>query len=67
MGLDEDGKLFDRFLSPCGGVELLADVPTDRPIQLDQFLVGVGDDAILGSFDQGQNFCELGLEAIGHG
>ncbi len=67
LGLDEGGELLDRLLSPFGGFEPIVDVLSDRPIKLNQFLVGVSHDAILNRFDQRQDFGELGLEAIGHG
>ncbi len=55
-----------RLLAPFGGFEPIADVLPDRPIKLDQFLVGGGNDAALRGFDQRQDFGELGLESIGH-
>jgi hypothetical protein len=61
LGLDEGGKLLDRLLAPFGGFEPIADVLPDRPVELDQFLVGGGDDATLRGFDQRQDFGELGL------
>ncbi len=75
LGLDEGGKLLDRLLAPFGGFEPIADVLTDglrptggnRPVELDQFLVGGGNDAALRGLDQRQDFGELGLESIGHG
>jgi hypothetical protein len=67
LGLDEGGELLDRLLAPFGGFEPTADVLSDRPVELDQFLVGGGNDPILSGFDQRQDFGELGLESIGHG
>jgi hypothetical protein len=64
--LDEGGKLLDRLLAPFGGFEPIADVLPDRPVELDQFLVGGGNDTALRGFDQRQDFGELGLESIGH-
>jgi hypothetical protein len=63
-----------RLLAPFGGFEPIADVLTDglrptgghRPIKLDQFLVGGGNDAALHGFDQRQDFGELGLQFICH-
>jgi hypothetical protein len=63
-----------RLLAPFGGFEPIADVLPDglrptgghRPVELDQFLVGGGDDATLRGLDQRQDFGELGLESIGH-
>jgi hypothetical protein len=66
LGLDEGGKLLDRLLAPFGGFYAIADVLPDRPVELDQFLVGGGNDTALRGFDQRQDFGELGLESIGH-
>jgi hypothetical protein len=66
LGLDEGGELLDRLLAPFGGFYAIADVLPDGPIELDQFLVGGGDDATLRSFNQRQDCGELGLESIGH-
>jgi hypothetical protein len=55
-----------RLLAPFGGFEPIADVLTDRPVELDQFLVGGGNDATLRGLDQRQNFGELGLQFICH-
>jgi hypothetical protein len=67
LDLDEIGKLFNGLLAPFVAGEAIADVLTNRPVELDQFLVGGGDDAVLGGLDQGQDFGELGLEIGCHG
>jgi hypothetical protein len=55
-----------RLLAPFGVFGLIADVLPDRPIKLDQFLVGGGNDATLRGLGQRQNFGELGLQFICH-
>jgi hypothetical protein len=66
LGLDEGGELCDRLLAPFGGLKAIADVLADRPVKLNQLLIGGGDDTVLRSLDQRQNFGELGLEVICH-
>ncbi len=53
-----------RLLAPFRGFEPIADVLPDLPVELDQFLVGGGNDSILRGLDQRQDFGELGLEFI---
>lgn len=51
LGLNEGGELFDRFLAPFSSFETLADVLTDMLVEFDQFLVGGGEDFLLGGLD----------------